>query len=75
LAEEEQFDLRLPPGIPNMEDLLSEVLEKFDLKLVTPKHLDQMYYMALRGRLEEVKAAKEYIRTRLEAFVAKLEKK
>jgi len=75
VAEEEQFDLRLPPGIPNLEEILSDVLKKFEVKLIAPKNLDQLYYMALRGKLKDVQAAKEYIRKRLEEMVTKMEKK
>ncbi|MHA1265497.1 MAG: hypothetical protein ACTSRS_09705 [Candidatus Helarchaeota archaeon] len=75
MAEEEQFDLRLPPGIPNLEEILSDVLKKFEVKLIAPKNLDQLYYMALRGKLKDVQAAKEYIRKRLEEMVTKMEKK
>lgn len=75
MAEEKEYDLIIPPGTPNMETLLSEVLDKFDLKLIAPKDLDAPYYLALRGKLEEVEAAKEYMKARVEAMVAEMEKK
>lgn len=73
--ETELFELMLPPGIPNLEELLSEVLKKFDLKLISPKELDEPYYLALRGKIETVEAAKEFIRVRLEKFIIEMEKK
>lgn len=75
VAKEKTYDLRMPPGVPNLEELLSEVLKKFNLKLVTPKSLDDPYYLAVRGNLEQVTAAKAYIQKRLEEMVADMEKK
>lgn len=72
--EEEQYELRIPPGVPNLEDLLSEALKKFNLKLISPKDINERYYMALRGNLKDVQAAKEHFRKRLEEYVSKLEK-
>ena len=74
MAEEEQYELRIPPGVPNLEEILSEVLKKFNLKLISPKDLNDRFYMALRGKLEDVQAAKEFFRERLENYVDKLEK-
>ncbi|NVM28545.1 MAG: hypothetical protein HWN65_06855 [Candidatus Helarchaeota archaeon] len=75
MAKEEEYDLRFPPGTPNLEELLTEVIEKFNLKLIAPKDLDSPYYLAVRGPLEAVKAAKEHIRKRLAEMVADMEKK
>ncbi|MHA1277764.1 MAG: hypothetical protein ACTSQI_09365 [Candidatus Helarchaeota archaeon] len=75
MANEEQYELRIPPGTPNMETLLSEVIKKFGLKLIAPKDLDEPYYVAVRGDLKSVQAAKEYIRKRLKVMVENLEKK
>ncbi|NVM54023.1 MAG: hypothetical protein HWN66_10015 [Candidatus Helarchaeota archaeon] len=75
MAEKKEYDLRIPPGTPNLEELLSEVIKKFDLKVIAPKDLDEPYYLAVRGDLESVQAAKEYIRKRLEETVAEMEKK
>lgn len=74
MAEEEQYELRIPPGVPNLEEMLSEAIKKFNLKLISPKDLNERYYMALRGRLKDVQAAKEHFRKRLEEYVSKLEK-
>ena len=75
MAEEEKFDLQIPPGTPNMEVLLAEVLKTFPtLKLITTKD-DEPYYLAVRGDLATVQAAREYIRKRLEDMVAEMEKK
>ena len=71
--EEEQYELRIPPGVPNLEEMLSEAIKKFNLKLISPKDLNERYYMALRGRLKDVQAAKEHFRKRLEEYVSKLE--
>jgi len=76
LAEEELYDLRIPPGTPNMEILLAEVLKLFPaLKLITPKEPDDPYYLAVRGDLATVRAAREHIRKRLEEMISELEKK
>jgi hypothetical protein len=76
MTEEEKFELQIPPGTPNMEDLLTEVLKLFpNLKLVTPKDLDDPYYLAVRGDLRSVQEAREYIRKRLEKIIEDLEKK
>ena len=72
--EEEQYELRIPPGVPNLEELLSEAIKKFNLKLISPKDINERYYMALRGNLKDVQAAKEHFRKRLEEYVSKLEK-
>ena len=74
MAEEKQYELRIPPGVPNLEELLSVALKKFNLKLISPKDLNERYYMALRGSLKDVQAAKEHFRKRLEEYVSKLEK-
>ena len=76
LAEEEKFDLQIPPGTPNMEVLLAEVLKTFPtLELIAPKDLEDPYYLAVRGDLATVQAAREYIRKRLEEMIAEMEKK
>lgn len=81
MAEEEEkenilWDLQIPAGTPNMEILLSEVLERFPtLELITPKELDEPYYLAVRGDLATVQAAREYIRKRLEEMINELENK
>jgi len=74
VAEEKEYDLIIPPGTPNMEVILSEVIEKFGLKLVSSKHPDDPYYLAVRGNLQSVQAAKEYIKKRLEEMVKEMEK-
>ncbi len=75
MAEEEQYELRIPPGVPNLEEILSEVIKKFNLKLISPKDLNERYYMALRGNLEDVQAAKVFFREQLEEYVSKLEER
>jgi hypothetical protein len=76
LAEEEKFDLQIPPGTPNMEVLLAEVLKTFPtLELISPKDPEDPYYLALRGDLATVQAAREYIRKRLEEMIENMEKK
>ena len=75
MAEEEKYELRLPPGIPNLEEILSDVLKEFNLELIAPKDLDDPYYLAVKGSLESVQAAKEYFRKRIEETIEKIEKK
>ncbi|MFX1298870.1 MAG: hypothetical protein ACFFD2_28925, partial [Promethearchaeota archaeon] len=59
----------------NMEIILSEIIQKFGLKLISSKNPDDPYYLAVRGNLESVEAAKEFIRKRLEEMVTEMEKK
>ncbi len=73
--DNELYELRIPPGTPNMESLLSEVIKKYNLKLIAPKDLEEPYYLAVRGDLKSVQEAKEYIRERLEKMVKDLEEK
>ena len=73
--ENEEFDLQIPAGTPNMEILLSEVLQLFPVKLIAPKEPEEPYYLAVRGDLASVQAAKEHIRKRLEEMVSELENK
>jgi hypothetical protein len=73
--DNELYELRIPPGTPNMESLLSQVIKKYNLKLIAPKDLDEPYYVAVRGDLKSVQEAKEYIRERLEKMVKDLEEK
>lgn len=76
MAEEEKFDLQIPPGTPNMEVLLAEVLKTFPtLELISPKDPEDPYYLAVRGDLATVQAAREYIRKRLEEMIEEMEKK
>ncbi|MDD1779459.1 MAG: hypothetical protein LUQ65_14955 [Candidatus Helarchaeota archaeon] len=75
MAEEEKFDLQIPPGTPNMEVLLAEVLKTFPtLKLIATKD-DEPYYLAVRGDLATVQAAREYIRKRLAEMIDEMERK
>ena len=71
----DEYELRIPPGTPNMEELISAAMKLFKLKLISPKDLDEPYYLALRGDLESVQAAKEYIRNRLEQMISDMEKR
>lgn len=76
LADEDLFDLQIPAGTPNMEILLAEVLELFPtLEVITPKELDEPYYLAVRGDLATLQAAREHIRKRLEEMINELEKR
>lgn len=76
MADEDLFDLQIPAGTPNMEILLAEVLELFPtLEVITPKELDEPYYLAVRGDLATLQAAREHIRKRLEEMINELEKR
>jgi hypothetical protein len=73
ISSEEEYDLMIPPGTPNLEIILSEVIHKFGVKLISPKSMDEPYYLAVRGNLESIQAAREYFRKRLEETVNELE--
>ncbi|MFX0133385.1 MAG: hypothetical protein ACFFDN_07065 [Candidatus Hodarchaeota archaeon] len=70
--QEKEFDLKIPPGTP--EDIIAAAIEKFNLKLVSPKEPSRSpYYLALRGRKEILIQAHDFIRDELEKRVKKFE--
>ena len=58
----DEYELRIPPGTPNMEELISAAMKLFKLKLISPKDLDEPYYLALRGDLDPKCCASRPIR-------------
>ncbi|HDM35960.1 MAG TPA: hypothetical protein ENG09_01715 [Candidatus Syntrophoarchaeum butanivorans] len=68
--EEELYDLLLPYGVPI--DIIGEALERFD---VIPGYADgDERRPTLRGSLEEVTKAKEYIYRRMKEYIAEMER-
>jgi hypothetical protein len=52
MAEEEQFDMLIPPGTPR--SIISDVLKTYDVKLVTRK--ERLHYANMSGDLRELLA-------------------
>lgn len=70
-ALEGLFDLVLPPGVP--QKMIMEVQEKFNLELITRKcavktvDVDSENLLVLRGELDSVNNAHDYIYEKLSA--------
>lgn len=66
---EKLFDLILPPGIPYK--IIMEAINKFNLEIVTRKialktvDVDKENLLALRGKLEDINNAHDYIYQKL----------
>lgn len=74
------FDLAIPPGVP--VSVIRELVEKFELDLVTRVanvdvigEIDQREILVLRGDLETVTQAKEYMFEALDRKITEWEKK
>lgn len=74
--------MKIPAGVPY--SILAEVAEKFNLKIAElelniPPPDDEAYWRprtyVLKGKLEDLERAKEYIIQRLEDRIRELEKK
>ncbi|NLM29871.1 MAG: hypothetical protein GX216_05510 [Methanomicrobiales archaeon] len=76
MAEEELFDLLVPPGVPRK--MLYDVVEKYDVEVVRrPQKLsfanmdgDTRELLAFRGRREVVEEVQEYLFSQLKEFVS-----
>lgn len=76
MAEEEQFDLLVPPGVPRK--MIYDVAEKYDVEVVRRQRKmsfanmdgDMRELIAFRGKREVVEEAQEYLFARLNEFVA-----
>ena len=75
MADEELFDVLIPPGVPR--SIIREVVLKFDVKLVERKERirfanmegDERELLAFRGKREIVEQVEKYMLQRLEDFV------
>ena len=76
MAEEELFDLLVPPGVPRK--MIYDVVEKYDVEVVRrPQKLsfanmdgDMRELIAFRGRREVVEEVQNYLFAQLKDFVA-----
>ncbi|MFA5614933.1 MAG: hypothetical protein WC993_10765 [Methanoculleus sp.] len=75
MAEEELFDLLVPPGVPRK--MLYDVVEKYDVEVVRrPQKLsfanmdgDSRELLAFRGKREIVEEVQEYLFAQLKEFI------
>ncbi|WP_292521191.1 hypothetical protein [Methanoculleus sp.] len=76
MAEEELFDLLVPPGVPRK--MIYDVVEKYDVEVVRrPQKLsfanmdgDARELIAFRGKREVVEEVQNYLFTQLKEFIA-----
>ena len=74
-AEEELFDLLIPPGVPR--SIIVEIVNKFDVEVVNrPQKLyfanmqgDEREILAFRGRREVVEEVQDMLFQRLREFI------
>jgi hypothetical protein len=74
-AENELFDLLIPPGVPRK--LIVEIPQKFDVQVVERKERlyfanmegDERELLAFRGRREELEKAQDYLMEELKKFI------
>lgn len=70
---EELYDLLIPPG--TVVSIIYDIVEEFDLEPVTRKmpvniaNSEEREILALRGPLEKVKAAEEFLYKEMKAWV------
>jgi len=75
MAEEELFDVLIPPGVPR--SIIREVVQKFDVTLVERRERmrfanmegDERELLAFRGRREIVEQVEKYMLQRLDDFI------
>jgi hypothetical protein len=76
MAEEELFDLLVPPGVPRK--MIYDVVEKYDVEVVRrPQKMsfanmdgDMRELIAFRGKREVVEEVQNYLFAQLKDFVA-----
>lgn len=76
MAEEELFDLLVPPGVPRK--MIYDVVEKYDVEVVRRQQKlsfanmdgDMRELIAFRGKREVVEEVQNYLFTRLKEFIA-----
>jgi len=75
MAEEELFDVLIPPGVP--KTIIIDILKKFDVKLVERKmplyfaNMDgtEREVLAFRGKREVVGEVEKYMKAELDKFI------
>lgn len=75
MADEELFDVLIPPGVPR--SIIREVVQKFDVTLVERMERirfanmegDERELLAFRGRREIVEHVEKYMLQRLDDFI------
>ncbi|MDV2482285.1 hypothetical protein F8E02_09795 [Methanoculleus sp. Wushi-C6] len=76
MAEEELFDLLVPPGVPRK--MIYDVVEKYDVEVVRRQQKlsfanmdgDSRELIAFRGRREVVEEVQNYLFEQLKEFIA-----
>jgi hypothetical protein len=75
MADEELFDVLIPPGVPR--SIIREVVQKFDVTLVERRERirfanmegDERDLLAFRGNREIVEQVEKYMLQRLDDFI------
>jgi hypothetical protein len=75
MADEELFDVLIPPGVPR--SIIRDVVNKFDVQLVERRERimfanmegDERELLAFRGKREIVEQVEKYMLQRLEDFI------
>lgn len=75
MAEEEQFDMLIPPGTPR--SIIADVLNNYDVKLVTRKERlhfanmegDVRELLAFRGPRPVVEEVEQFVLKKLEEYI------
>ncbi|HJJ48797.1 MAG TPA: hypothetical protein O0X39_07425 [Methanocorpusculum sp.] len=75
MAEEEDFDLVIPPGCPRT--VIRDMIQQFDVELVEVTRTfnyanmenDERQILALRGKKEEVEKANEFMVDAIRKFI------
>jgi hypothetical protein len=75
MADEELFDVLIPPGVPR--SIIREVVQKFDVTLVERMERirfanmegDERELLAFRGKREIVEQVEKYMLQRLDDFI------
>jgi len=75
MADEELFDVLIPPGVPR--SIIREVVQKFDVTLVERRERiqfanmegDERELLAFRGKREIVEQVEKYMLQRLDDFI------
>lgn len=76
MAEEELYDMLVPPGVPRK--MIYDVVEKYDVEVVRRQQKmsfanmdgDARELIAFRGKREVVEEVQKYLFARLKEFVA-----
>jgi hypothetical protein len=75
MAEEELFDVLIPPGVP--KTIIIDIMKKFDVQVVERKmplyfaNMDgtEREVLAFRGKKEVVEQVEKYMKEELEKFI------